>query len=458
MDAENGLTCSSINLRGKPDLKSGVIEALEPQEHVRILEDTGTMLKVESTRWQPPVLGYVLKSAIIHNKTDQGSFPKVNLGNGIQIPSVPSSLPVSAFLTWLDSGKESPWLPANYLDTIRSGRQSSIGTLIRQAISDHRSEWEAWVAEIKSQGREGLATMDEWLVILAGGRPMWSFRPERIFDQPSQNSSAPAWVTPKDVIRWTGHVRVNNQEPKYKTWYEVELTKLDREFKGWYKAGLLEEFILPTADTDITVPANKDTVFDLAHPLLRLPSDPEIEGARKAGQPAAQYINIKDALGWGQINHNLCGEFCVAALCAGDVSPSLNQWLSSYAGAKDILEKDRGTSIADLQAMLDIFKKKYEFFRAEASVAPMTPGYMRKMLDTGRMAISGVGITNMGVLKWNSGIRHWVVIEDIVIVGSSGWVRLYNPFPNREEVYPFDVVFDTLSRSGIGLWVEPTRS
>jgi hypothetical protein len=124
--------------------------------------------------------------------------------------------------------------------------------------------------------------------------------------------------------------------------------------------------------------------------------------------------------------------------------------------ALPILQSDFGTSITDLQTMLDVFHKKYDFFRAEASVSPITPSYLRKMLDSGRMAIVGTGITYNGIVKCGSRIRHWVIIEDIVRVGNSGWVRIYNPFPNREEVYPFDVVLDTSSRSAIGLWVEPT--
>jgi hypothetical protein len=237
----------------------------------------------------------------------------------------------------------------------------------------------------------------------------------------------------------------------------VEFTKLDREFKGWYKASLLEEFVLPTPSTDMTIPENKEKVFDLSRPRLRLPADAAVEQAKQAGRAAAQYIDVKEALGWGQIHHNLCGQFCVAALGASDVIPFLKQWLPAYRRAKEILEKDYGTGIPDLQSMLDVLKKRYEFFQAEASVIPATPGYLRKMLDTGRMAIVGVGITNTGQIKWNSRTRHWVVIEDIIRVGNSGWVRLYNPFPNREEVYPFEVVFDPASGSAIGLWVEPTR-
>lgn len=457
MEPATGLTCSSINLRSDPNLKSHIIDALGPQERVEVLEDAGDMVKVQTTQWQPPVTGYVLKSAVVQSKANQAVFPNINIKDDMEIPSVPSSLPLDAFLRWFDSGDESPWLPANYLKAIQAGQKPSVGNLIRKVISDHLLEWGIWVDEVKSQARGAEATIDEWLVVLAGGRDMWTLRTERIFAEPSQSAAAPAWVTPNDILLWTGHVRVNNQEPKYKTWYEVQLTKLDQEFKGWYKASLLQEFVPPTPDTDMTIPGNRDKVFDLSRPLLRLPADPEIEQAGKAGRRATQYIDVKEALGWAQVNYNLCGEFCVAALAGSDVLPMLKQWLSSYPRAKGILEKDYGTGLPDLQSMLDLFNKKYEVFRAEASVAPLTPGYLSKMLDTGRMAIVGVGVTTRGIIQWSSGIRHWVVIEDILRVGNSGWVRLYNPYFNREEVYPFEVVFDSASRAGIGLWVEPTH-
>ncbi len=330
-----------------------------------------------------------------------------------------------------------------------------MGEQVRNAISDRRSDWDAWVSEVESQGRLASATLDEWLVVTTGGRPMWTIRTERLFAEATEHSAAPAWIAPQDVMRWTGHVRFNDAEPKYKTWYEVEFTKLDRQFKGWYKAALLEEFVVPALGTDLTIPGNAQTVFDLSRPRLRIPADPEIEAARQAGRTGAQYIEISRAIGSAAIKHNLCGQFCAAALGGSDIIPFLTSWISSYQPALSMLKSDSGTSIADLQAMLDVFNKTYEFFRAETSVAPMTPSYLRKMLDSGRMAIVGTGITYDGVVKYGSHIRHWIVIEDIVRVGSSGWVRIYNPFPNREEVYPFDVVFDPSSRSAIGLWVLP---
>jgi hypothetical protein len=308
---------------------------------------------------------------------------------------------------------------------------------------------------VEQQSQALLSTMDEWVTLMQGGREMWTIRAERIFEQASQHSSALGWVVPADVVHWTGRVQMNPDEPKYKTWYEVELTKLESQFKGWYKASLLNEFVLPTPATDLSVPENRLHAFDLRRPRLRPPDDPEIDEARKAGRLAAQYIDVRRALGWGQLHHNLCGEFCVAALASSDVVPLLGNWLPTYAPARGILSEDLGTSIPDLESMLDAYRMKYEFYRAEGSVAPITPTYVRNKLDTGRMAIVFTGVTASGTVKSHSRIRHWVVIEDILPIGSSGWLRVYNPFCNREEVYRFDDVFDLPSRASIGLWVEP---
>jgi hypothetical protein len=286
---------------------------------------------------------------------------------------------------------------------------------------------------------------------------MWSFRTERIFDQPAEHGGAPAWVTRSDVLHWTGHVRFNDQESKYKLWYEVQFSKLDRVFEGWYKASLLHEFILPTPDTELGVAANRDKVFDLANPPLRLPADPEFDAARQAGRTGAQYIDIGAALGYALIQHNLCGQLCVAALIGSDVIPVLKRSLEAFPSARELLAQDRGTTTLDVEALLTLVGKKYEFFRAEPSIAPLTPEYLRRSLDGGRMAIVLTGVTGLGVIRASSKILHWVVLEDVFPVANSAWVRIYNPFQNREEVYPLEAVFNPISKSTIGLWIEPTR-
>jgi len=459
-------TRASVNLRTEPSLKSHIVEALGPNEPVAILEDAGNMLKVHPIRREPPISGFVLKSAIISPKEKPTIFPTLKVAAGErEIPSVPPGLKASELDFWLKAGDiplqeanvNPPWLVNEILDQQIDWHQSSIGTAIRDAIEDHRATWDTWITKVKVDARLEIATVGEWLIIVEGGQEMWSFRHERIFKLPSEHSAALGWVAPEDILHWTGRVFYNPQEEKYKVWYEVELTKLDREMKGWYKANLLEEYVIPVLDNDPSIQENKDHIFDLSHQLLRIPQDKEIEQAKSEGRNVAQYINLEEVIGWNKIHYNLCGEFCVAALCGMDVIPTLQKWKVSDSRSQKILVKDQGTSIRDLQIILALFGKEPELFRPEPSVAPITPNYMRKMLGKGKMAIVGVGLTRTGLLNTSSKIRHWVVVEDILLVGRSGWVRLYNPFHNREEVYPFHAIFDS-SSSVTGFWTEPNRT
>jgi predicted ATP-dependent serine protease len=76
------------------------------------------------------------------------------------------------------------------------------------------------------------------------------------------------------------------------------------------------------------------------------------------------------------------------------------------------------------------------------------------MLNSGKKAIINTAVTSKGEISLNGNIRHWVVIEEIIRMGSGGWVRVYNPFFNQEEVYPYRNIFDTGSSSSLGLWVD----
>jgi hypothetical protein len=263
------------------------------------------------------------------------------------------------------------------------------------------------------------------------------------------------WVSPNDILHWTGKVAFTPTEWKYKDWYEVALTKLDRTIQGWYKAPLLEEFVIPEVYVEANDGAGVATLFDMSHPKLRLPADPEIADAIKAKRNAWQYINVQNAIGKSKISLNLCGEFCVAALCGVDVIPLLKQWYGTgLARAKAVLENDRGTVVYDLQNMLSLFNLKSEVFQPEPSIAPATPEYLKKMLNSGKKGIIGVGVTSRGVVSITGSIRHWLVLEEIVRMGNSGWVRVYNPFFNQEEVYPYSNIFDTNTSSNLCLWVD----
>jgi len=452
-------TRASVNLRARDDMEAPIIEVLRPKELVEILEERGEMVRVVTAHWKPSVRGYVNKSALLLPADLSKAFPEVILkSSNKEISSVPGSLKAMDFETWLRGKDNQPtWLDDGYLNFYNTDSMVPVGRVIRRIMSVLRDDWEDWLKALQSQGRLATATMDEWLTLRRGGKDVWSFRPERIFAEPNEHSAGLGWVSPRDILRWTGQVRYDPGGGKYHTWYEVELTKLDRQIKGWYKAALLEEYVHREGIPDPYVYETKFKVCDASNPVLRAPVDEEIAFAIESGKIAAQYINVAHASGKDQVNRNLCLQFCVAALSGSDVIPFLQKWVGSYERARKVLDQDLGTNIGDLPSMLSVFGKEGQVFRAEPSVAPFTPAYLEEHINQGKMAIVGVGVNYRGEVAWHGRIRHWVVLEDIYPVGDSGWVRLYNPFHNREEIYPYHVVFELASSTGIGIWVEPDR-
>jgi hypothetical protein len=440
---------SSNNLHVSPDTKSKVIEILNPNDPIDLIEDLGEMVKVASKRLAPPLVGYMSKSAVAQRIQNKKIFSPIQLSDRTQLNAVPTDLLAVEFESWLQARGEPTWLFED------GNAPFLVGDKIRSEFEPYRQSWSTWFADVLKNNRTRTAKVDEWFTILNGGKEMWSFRPERIFQNPTESSIGLGWVSPKDILHWTGKVAFTPTEWKYKDWYEVELAKLDKIIKGWYKAPLLEEFVIP----EVYVEANDGTgvaaLFDMTHPKLRIPADPEIAEAIKAKRNAPQYINVQNAIGKNKINFNLCGEFCIAAICNVDVIPVLKQWYGiGLARAKTVLENDRGTVIYDLQNMLSLYNLKSEVFQPEPSVAPATPGYLEKMLNSGKKGIIGVGITSKGVVSITGSIRHWLVLEEIVRMGNSGWVRIYNPFFNQEEVYPYGNIFDTGISSNLCLWVD----
>ena len=444
-----GRSRSSNNLYISQDPKSKVKEVLSPNDPEVILEEAGEMLKVASKRLVPLLIGYMPKAAIAQRIPGINIFSPIQLDDGTQLDAVPADLLAIEFESWLQARGEPTWLFED------GNAPFLVGDKIRAEFELFHEAWSEWFADIVKNNRTRTATLHEWFTVLNGGREMWSFRPERIFQKPSESSTGLGWVSPKDILHWNGRVAFTPTEWKYKEWYQVELTKLDKTIKGWYKAPLLEEFIIPKVYVESNDLTGIVSLFDMKHPQLRLPADPEIAEAVKAKRNASQYINIQNAIGKSRVNFNLCGQFCVAALCGVDVIPLLKKWYGTgLARAKTVLENDRGTVIYDLQNMLSLYNIKSEIFRPEPSIAPATPGYLEKMLKSGKKAIIGIGLTNKGEASITGTIRHWLVIEDIARMGNGGWVRVYNSFYNQEEVYPYRNLFDTGISSSLGLWVD----
>lgn len=444
-----GRSRSSNNLHISPDTKSKVIEVLNPGDPVDLIEDLGEMVKVTSKRLSPPLIGYMPKSAIAQRIPNINIFSPIQLDDGTQLDSVPPDLLAVEFESWRQAKGEPTWLFED------GNAPFLVGDKIRSEFELFHESWTEWFADIVKNNRTRTAKLEGWFTVFNGGREMWSFRPERIFKNPSESASVIGWTSPKDILHWTGNFAYSEKEWKYKDWYEVELTKLDKVIKGWYKAALLEEFIIPETYVEANDHAGIAALFDMTRPLLRFPADPEIADAIAAKRNAHQYINVQNALGRHKVNFNLCGQFCVAAVCGVDVIPLLKKWYDTgLARAKAVVENDRGTVIYDLQNMLSLYNIKSEIFRPEPSIAPATPGYLEKMLNAGKKGIIGVGINSKGEASFNGYIRHWLVLEEIIRMGNGGWVRVYNPFLNQEEVYPYRNIFATGISSGLGLWVD----
>ncbi|HEY5731509.1 MAG TPA: SH3 domain-containing protein [Anaerolineales bacterium] len=590
-----GRSRASTYVYASPDPKSRVIEVLRPNDPVEVQGEAGEMFEVESKRLLPPVGGYIPKSSLARQIPKVEVFPMIDMRDGTSLDPAPPDLLAVEFEAWLHTQGEPTWLFED------GNAPFLLGDGMRKAFETHRESWKEWFAEIVDNNMLQRATLGDWYTVISGGREMWSFRPERIFKEPTERSMALGWASPTDILHWTGRVRYSEKEWKYKLWYEVELTKLNRTIKGWYKADLLEEFVLPEVFVESNDRAGIAALFDMTQSKLRLPADPEIAEARIEKRNAYQYIDIQKAfeiMGWASLQYmtrippspmgkfrvkatalrlrsgpgtsnsiigmlyknnivigdetvgnwvrlttednitgwshkgylelteelpppadaheeyrvdtasldihegpnadhlkigslrrgevikglaispdeewlqvqigagtgrkrvkfNLCGQFCVAAVCGVDVIPVVRRWYHSSRRGKTVIDGDRGTVIYDLQEMLDLFNVKSETFQPEPSVAPATPGYLENMLMSGKKAIIGVGITKKGELAYNASIRHWMVVTDIVRMGNSGWVRVYNSFFNQEEVYPYQRIFNTGSSTGISLWVDAPQN
>jgi len=132
----------------------------------------------------------------------------------------------------------------------------------------------------------------------------------------------------------------------------------------------------------------------------------------------------------------------------------LQKWIESkYAGINAILnDSHMGTTLTDLKSIMALFDLKSERYTS----IPTSPQRIKERLDAGQFVLAGCGINQAGVVLADGKIRHWVVILDLLPVGNSGWVRVYNPFFNQEEVYEYNL-FIRSSGVGAGLWIFPNQ-
>lgn len=458
---------STVQLLSDASPTASLVESLGAGKPVDILEDRGDWLKVQASNSGHEIPGWVPREALAFPVSDE-LFPRVKTEIGGSVSTIPHSLKAETFREWSKAPQgELKWVPDNVWGDVTPGERVEFNKKIRGVLDAHQLEWDAWLADVTAQGRLDEASVDEWFATLQGGRDIWTVRHETIYPDASEKGPALGWVSPEDIMRWTGRARRNDNETKYKLWYEVSLYKSGRMMKGWFKGNIVDPYIFPTEETDPSNEANADRQFDLSTPILRHPADQEIEDAIAERRGAHQYIDVVGALGSTKIHNNLCGEFCVAALAGMNVIPFLKNWLEGYDASTvkgilpdpaKVLKTNVGTGLSEVEFMLDVCGVRHEEFRYTPSVSPVTPLRLKRLIDEGKLIYWGVAIFKLGGRlsgkSTSNTTRHWIVLEDVAAVGNSGWVRIYNPFNNREEIYNYNYFMDSVGQFGLGLLVE----
>ena len=198
--------------------------------------------------------------------------------------------------------------------------------------------------------------------------------------------------------------------------------------------------------------------FDDYHELY--PPEVSIPAATPSQDDGAQYL-IYD----GRTKYNMCGELCVAYIVGDDTTSLLDKWAAespSYYGRiyKDYL--DRGTGFGDLKNLLEIYDyqdiERLDYALKDDIIgrAIMTPGRMANLIHDNHVIV-GVKISNRTGKLQKYGVLHWIVFNSIVMNEMGGVVEIYNPFPNKKEIYSWDE-FKTSVGSPYGLVVPSKKA
>ena len=191
--------------------------------------------------------------------------------------------------------------------------------------------------------------------------------------------------------------------------------------QGWVYAGYLEEY-------------HEEFTTGLV----------KIQNATPKPNDAAQYV-----IWMGNVQYNLCGHLSVS-YCAGwdaDINDFLNllkEKKLSFVSRVFPSWRSRGTNTADLDIMLSLFDYTLPsqtigaaLFDRVAGRMLLTPGRMANILKDNRVIYSVQIDAQTGYLK-NSGVLHWVVLEEVIPDEFKGMVKLYNPFTNKLEHYEWN--------------------
>jgi len=463
-----GYIRSEVKLYEEPNPKSNVLDVLASNLAVRVISQQDGWLLV---RPYGSFSGYVPKEFVLINNDNNHDacycLSDISIKeSNINIPLLPDYITPRELTQWLSTGGKPSWMPENYWQTLSPNQQQGVIQSIKKDIIHNIDLWNKWISEIQQQSRLDEARLVEWFTILQGEGNYFALQNEKLYKDPQENEKFfIGWINQNNIIRWTGKVKKDAVIPS-KRWYEIYASRHGVEVRGWIvNFNKFERFIIPNQDNDPAFEENANKVFNLNEPILTFPEDNEVKEAIESGLNAAQYIDLKSVLGYSMRHYNLCGIFAVAAIVNSDVIPLIKRWIDNYPRANKIIKNpNEGTSIRDLQSLLDLYKFSYEnanFDKEENNLSLLSARRLREKLHGGYVLIAGVSIKNNGALSGEGKIRHWVVVEDAIPVGISGWVRIYNSFKNADEVTSYRNFIDAIkgfgSNTGLGLWVKHPR-
>ncbi len=164
----------------------------------------------------------------------------------------------------------------------------------------------------------------------------------------------------------------------------------------------------------------------------------------------------------GRVKHNMCGQLCVAWILGKPVVEVLESWkvgsppfyLRIFGGLAD-----RGTNTNDLDNLFSQFDFQTPCLRFGTGLKDpvlgrplVTPRRMEKKLETHQL-ISSVHMDRGNGNLRGGGALHWVVVDRVIPNGvDRGFVELYNPAPNRVQLYSWSEYIKSAG-SPYGVWV-----
>lgn len=145
------------------------------------------------------------------------------------------------------------------------------------------------------------------------------------------------------------------------------------------------------------------------------------------------------------VHYNLCGELAVMASTGADISDGLNKF-ATLSGGTDIINNNKTTSAY----ILANFITALSFIKYDVPEIPRNSIAIKEYetfdiaLNSGDIIIALVNIDisregNLrGMNESSRKVAHWVWVQKVFMIEDRKFVRVYNPYMNREEIYSYE--------------------